>query len=111
MLLFYSIMLYETNDSKITWIYLTDKYTHIVHCFSTETIHPPLTLSVGVAQTLDAPGPLVEGGEARAQVGGVAGVGRHLRQATRDLTQGFGPTGRGVRHHGHVVAHVTEVLG
>lgn len=70
-----------------------------------------LTFPVGVSETLDSSGALVEGGESRAQVGGVARVRRHLGQATRDLTQGLRPTGRGVRHHGHVVTHVTEVLG
>eukprot|EP00053_Salpingoeca_punica_P023409 m.9950 g.9950 ORF g.9950 m.9950 type:complete len:683 (-) comp5100_c0_seq1:47-2095(-) len=63
------------------------------------------------AHALDAAGALVERGEAGAQVGGVARVGRHLSETTGDLTQSLGPTRGGVGHHGHVVAHVAEVLG
>jgi hypothetical protein len=71
--------------------------------------HRPL--SVGVAQALDPAGALVEGGQPGPQVGGVARIGRHLRQTPRDFSQGLGPTGRGVGHHRHVVTHVAEVLG
>mmetsp|Transcript_16908 Transcript_16908/g.42446 ORF Transcript_16908/g.42446 Transcript_16908/m.42446 type:complete len:669 (+) Transcript_16908:112-2118(+) len=68
-------------------------------------------LAAGAAQALDAAGALVEAGQAGAEVGGVAAVGRHLCQATRDLTQRLGPARGGVCHHGEVVAHVAEVLG
>eukprot|EP00962_Isochrysis_galbana_P003599 scaffold1021_cov108-Isochrysis_galbana.AAC.20 len=54
---------------------------------------------------------LVEGGQAGTEVGGVAGVGGHLGQAARDLTERLGPARGGVGHHGHVEAHVAHVLG
>lgn len=38
-------------------------------------------------------------------------TGRHLSQTARNLPESLGPTGRGVGHHAHVVAHVSEVLG
>mmetsp|Transcript_12586 Transcript_12586/g.39639 ORF Transcript_12586/g.39639 Transcript_12586/m.39639 type:complete len:601 (+) Transcript_12586:190-1992(+) len=53
---------------------------------------------------------LVEGGEARAEVGGVARVSGHLGEAAGDLTERLGPARRRVGHHGHVVAHVAQVL-
>lgn len=34
----------------------------------------------------------------------------HLSQTARNLPESLGPTGRGVSHHAHVVAHVSEVL-
>ena len=35
---------------------------------------------------------------------------RDTHQTARDFTQRLCPSRRGVRHHGHVVAHVAEVL-
>mmetsp|Transcript_19693 Transcript_19693/g.41311 ORF Transcript_19693/g.41311 Transcript_19693/m.41311 type:complete len:205 (-) Transcript_19693:744-1358(-) len=64
-----------------------------------------------VAQARHLSGALVEGSEAGGEVGGVALVGRHLRQTAGNLTQGLGPARGGVRHHGHVHAHVAEVFG
>ena len=58
-----------------------------------------------------AAAPLVEGGQAGGQVGGVALFPRHLLQAGGDLPQGLGPAGRGVHHDRRRVAHVAEVLG
>ena len=55
-------------------------------------------------------GAFVKGRQASSEVGGVAAVGGHFRETPGDLTQRLGPTGRGVGHHGHVVAHVSEVL-
>lgn len=68
-------------------------------------------LPVRGAQALDLAGALVERGETGTEVGGVARVGGHLGQTTRDLTQGLGPSGSRVAHHRKVVAHVTVVLG
>ncbi|KAI3492707.1 hypothetical protein L1887_42625 [Cichorium endivia] len=62
-------------------------------------------------QTGDATGTLVEAGQLGTQVRRVAGIGRHLGQTTRDLTQSLGPSRGRVGHHGHVVALVTEVFG
>ena len=67
-------------------------------------------LACRIADALDATGALVERGETRRQVGRIAGVGGHFGQAARDLAQRFGPARRRVGHHGHVVAHVAEVL-
>jgi hypothetical protein len=67
-------------------------------------------LALGAAQAGDAAGALVEGGQARAQVGGVAAVRGHLGQAARDLPQRLRPARGRVAHHGEVVAHVAEVL-
>mmetsp|Transcript_74114 Transcript_74114/g.214349 ORF Transcript_74114/g.214349 Transcript_74114/m.214349 type:complete len:491 (-) Transcript_74114:426-1898(-) len=64
----------------------------------------------GIADALHAAAALVEGGQPRAQVGRIASVRRHLSQSSGDLTQGLGPSGGAVCHHGDVVAHVTEVL-
>mmetsp|Transcript_41016 Transcript_41016/g.105878 ORF Transcript_41016/g.105878 Transcript_41016/m.105878 type:complete len:413 (+) Transcript_41016:159-1397(+) len=68
-------------------------------------------LARGIAQALHAAAALVEGGQARTQIGGVAGIGRHLGQTSGDLTQGLGPPGGAVGHHRHIVAHVAEELG
>ena len=68
-------------------------------------------LAFRVSETLDSTGTFVERGQPGAEVSGVAGIGRHLGQTTRNFSQGFGPTRRGVGHHGDVVAHVSEVLG
>ena len=65
-------------------------------------------LPLGVAEALDPPRPLVEGGQPRPEVRRVARVGGHLGQSAGDLTQRLGPTRRRVRHHGHVVALVGE---
>lgn len=35
---------------------------------------------------------------------------RHFCQSTRNLTESLGPTRRGVSHHTHVIAHVTEIF-
>mmetsp|Transcript_22668 Transcript_22668/g.28037 ORF Transcript_22668/g.28037 Transcript_22668/m.28037 type:complete len:203 (-) Transcript_22668:154-762(-) len=56
-------------------------------------------------------GALVEGSEARAEVSGVAGVGRHLSETAGDFAEGLGPARGGVGHHGNVEAHVAHVLG
>jgi len=66
-------------------------------------------LALGRPQAQAAAGALVEGGQARAQVGRVARVGRHLGEAPRDLAQRLGPAGGGVAHHAEVVAHVPGV--
>mmetsp|Transcript_40100 Transcript_40100/g.123888 ORF Transcript_40100/g.123888 Transcript_40100/m.123888 type:complete len:654 (-) Transcript_40100:17-1978(-) len=63
------------------------------------------------AEARDAAGALVEGGEAGTEVGGVATVGGHLGETAGDLTEGLGPAGGGVGHHGDVLAHITVVLG
>ena len=49
--------------------------------------------------------------ETHSEVGRVALIGGHLSETTRDLTKGLGPARGGVSHHGHVHAHVAEVLG
>mmetsp|Transcript_35117 Transcript_35117/g.87523 ORF Transcript_35117/g.87523 Transcript_35117/m.87523 type:complete len:342 (+) Transcript_35117:341-1366(+) len=67
--------------------------------------------ALGRAEELRLARPLVERGEARAQVGGVARVSGHLGEAAGDLTQRLGPAGGGVGHHGDVHAHVAQVLG
>mmetsp|Transcript_64817 Transcript_64817/g.166821 ORF Transcript_64817/g.166821 Transcript_64817/m.166821 type:complete len:597 (+) Transcript_64817:397-2187(+) len=64
-----------------------------------------------IAEALHAAAALVEAGQTRTQVRGVAGIGRHLGQTAGDLSQGLGPARGAVGHHGHVVAHVAEVLG
>ena len=69
------------------------------------------TLTLGRAEAGNAAGTLVEGGKTGAEVGGVAGIGRHLSKTTGDLTKGLGPTGGGVSHHRNVHALITEVLG
>ena len=52
----------------------------------------------------------IERGQAAGQVGGEALFGGHLLQTAGDLAQRFCPAGRGIRHHGHVVAHVAVVF-
>ena len=68
-------------------------------------------LSFRISDALDAASTLVKRSKAGAKVGRVTRVGRHLCQAAGDFTQGFGPTRRRVGHHGHIVAHVSEILG
>eukprot|EP00760_Papus_ankaliazontas_P029145 PhM_4_TR4148/c1_g1_i1/m.22013 len=68
-------------------------------------------LAGGRAEAAHATGALVEGGQTGAEVCGVATVGRHLGQTTRNLTKSFGPARRRVGHHGDVLAHVAVVLG
>mmetsp|Transcript_8655 Transcript_8655/g.14936 ORF Transcript_8655/g.14936 Transcript_8655/m.14936 type:complete len:548 (+) Transcript_8655:633-2276(+) len=67
-------------------------------------------VALGIADAADLAGTLVEGGETCTQVRRVARVGGHFRETAGNLTEGLGPSGRGVSHHGHVVAHVAEVL-
>lgn len=55
--------------------------------------------------------PLIELGQAGGQVGRIALLAGHLLQAAGHLAQGLGPAGGGVGDDGHVVPHVTEVLG
>merc|ERR1719453_2390039 len=68
-------------------------------------------LASRAAAARDTTRPLIERRQARAEVGRVARVRRHLRETTRDLTQRLGPARRRVGHHAHVVALVAEVLG
>ena len=68
-------------------------------------------LARGVTEAASLTSTLVERGETGGQVSGIAGVGGHFSETTRDLTQGLGPTGSRVGHHGNVHALVTEVLG
>ena len=60
---------------------------------------------------VDPPGPLVEGGQTRGQIGRVALFHRHLPESARDLAQGLRPAAGGVRQHHHVVALVSVVFG
>ena len=61
-------------------------------------------LALRRAQARDAARPLVEGGQARPQVGRVARVRGHLGEAAGDLAEGLGPARGGVAHHAEVVA-------
>mmetsp|Transcript_3936 Transcript_3936/g.5851 ORF Transcript_3936/g.5851 Transcript_3936/m.5851 type:complete len:395 (-) Transcript_3936:237-1421(-) len=72
--------------------------------------HSHRALTRGRTQALHTTCTFVEGSQAGAQVGGVAAVGGHLPQTTRNLTKGLGPARGGVSHHRHVHALVPEVL-
>mmetsp|Transcript_6577 Transcript_6577/g.12773 ORF Transcript_6577/g.12773 Transcript_6577/m.12773 type:complete len:472 (-) Transcript_6577:7-1422(-) len=68
-------------------------------------------VALGVAEAGNLARTLVEGRKTGREVRGVALVGRHLSETSGNLTKSLGPAGGGVRHHGHVHAHVAEVLG
>ena len=63
------------------------------------------------AEADDGARALVELGEPRRQIGGVALLGRHLLQPARHLAQRLAPAARAVGHQRDVVALVAEVLG
>mmetsp|Transcript_169 Transcript_169/g.538 ORF Transcript_169/g.538 Transcript_169/m.538 type:complete len:422 (+) Transcript_169:677-1942(+) len=67
--------------------------------------------TLGVASALDLAGTLVERSQAGSQVRRITGIGRHLSKTTRNLTKSLGPSRRRVSHHGHIVAHVAQILG
>src|SRR3990170_2694800 len=62
------------------------------------------------AQGLRPPRPLIELGEAGAEIGGEALLARHLLEPARYLPHRLRPPRRGIRHEGDVVPHVPVVL-
>src|SRR5690606_33806516 len=64
-------------------------------------------LAVGGTQADDLTGTLVERGQTSAEVGRITGIGGHLSETARNLTQGLGPARRRVSHHSHVEACAT----
>ena len=67
-------------------------------------------LSLLAAQGDHPASPFIELSQTAAQIGGVALLAGHLLQTAGHLPQGLCPSGGGVRHQRHRIAHIPEVL-
>ena len=66
--------------------------------------------TVRPVQIVHIAGPFVETGQTRGKIRRKSFVRRHFLQSAGQLAQGLRPTGRRIRHDGHVVAHVAVEL-
>ena len=62
------------------------------------------------AETNHMTGTLIELSQTASQISGITFLTGHLLQTSGHLTESLGPPGCGVRHQGHRITHITEIL-